>query len=161
MKNKLIILITLFSFMIAAEIKGYSIFNYDNNAFSVDRAYFQYTDDISDELFFKLRYDVGRDSDVEGDTKLSSYLKNAYVDWKIDDLGKLSMGLLSTNSYSVQEKTWGDRYIYKSAMELYDFSASDVINKLNVKELEKIFKFFGEEKDAKKNCKYYRKRKKI
>ena len=52
MKNKLIILITLFSFMIAAEIKGYSIFNYDNNAFSVDRAYFQYTDEISDELFF-------------------------------------------------------------------------------------------------------------
>ena len=113
MKNKLIILITLFSFMIAAEIKGYSIFNYDNNAFSVDRAYFQYTDDISDELFFKLRYDVGRDSDEEGDTKLSSYLKNAYVDWKIDDLGKLSMGLLSTNSYSVQEKTWGYRFISK------------------------------------------------
>ena len=29
---------------------------------------------------------VGRDSDEEGDTKLSSYLKNAYVDWKIDDI---------------------------------------------------------------------------
>ena len=122
MKNKLIILITLFSFMIAAEIKGYSIFNYDNNAFSVDRAYFQYTDEISDELFFKLRYDVGRDSDEEGDTKLSSYLKNAYVDWKIDDLGKLSMGLLSTNSYSVQEKTWGYRFISKSTVDKYKFT---------------------------------------
>ena len=31
-----------------------------------------------------------------------------------------------------------------------DFSASDVINKLSGKELEKIFKFFGEEKEAKK-----------
>ena len=34
-------------------------------------------------------------------------------------------------------------------MGINNFSASDVINKLNVKELEKIFKFFGEEKDAK------------
>ena len=35
-------------------------------------------------------------------------------------------------------------------MGLNDFSAKDVINKLNVKELEKILKFFGEEKEAKK-----------
>ena len=35
-------------------------------------------------------------------------------------------------------------------MGLNNFSAKDVINKLDAKELEKIFKFFGEEKDAKK-----------
>ena len=35
-------------------------------------------------------------------------------------------------------------------MGLNNFSAKDVINKLNVEELEKIFKFFGEEKEAKK-----------
>jgi len=35
-------------------------------------------------------------------------------------------------------------------MGLNDFSAKDVINKLDVIELEKIFKFFGEEKEAKK-----------
>ena len=35
-------------------------------------------------------------------------------------------------------------------MGLNDFSAKDVINKLDVIELEKIFKFFGEEKYAKK-----------
>ena len=35
-------------------------------------------------------------------------------------------------------------------MGLNDFSASDVINKLDEKELEKIFKFFGEEKESKK-----------
>ena len=33
---------------------------------------------------------------------------------------------------------------------LNDFSASDVVNKLDAKELEKIFKFFGDEKDAKR-----------
>ena len=35
-------------------------------------------------------------------------------------------------------------------MGLNDFSAQDVINKLSINELEKIFKFFGEEKEAKK-----------
>ena len=36
-------------------------------------------------------------------------------------------------------------------MGLNDFSAGDAINKLDAKELEKIFKFFGDEKEAKKN----------
>ena len=35
-------------------------------------------------------------------------------------------------------------------MGINDFSAQDVINKLDVLELEKIFKFFGDEKEAKK-----------
>ena len=35
-------------------------------------------------------------------------------------------------------------------MGLNDFSAEDAVNKLDSKELEKIFKFFGEEKEAKK-----------
>ena len=35
-------------------------------------------------------------------------------------------------------------------MGLNEFSAKDVIHKLNKNELEKIFKFFGDEKDSKK-----------
>ena len=35
-------------------------------------------------------------------------------------------------------------------MGINEFSASDVINKLDAIQLEKIFKFFGEEKEAKK-----------
>ncbi len=35
-------------------------------------------------------------------------------------------------------------------MGLNDFSASDAVNKLDAKELEKIFKFFGDEKEAKR-----------
>ena len=35
-------------------------------------------------------------------------------------------------------------------MGINEFSANDVINKLDAKELEKIFKFFGEEKEARK-----------
>ena len=46
-------------------------------------------------------------------------------------------------------------------MGLNDFSAKDVINKLEIKELEKIFKYFGEEKDAKKISKNIIKERKI
>ena len=35
-------------------------------------------------------------------------------------------------------------------MGLNDFSASDVVNKLDAQELEQIFKFFGDEREAKK-----------
>ncbi len=35
-------------------------------------------------------------------------------------------------------------------MGLNDFSANEAVNKLDIKELEKIFKFFGDEKEAKK-----------
>ena len=38
-------------------------------------------------------------------------------------------------------------------MGINDFSAKEVINKLDEKSLEKIFKFFGEEKEAKKIAK--------
>ena len=37
-------------------------------------------------------------------------------------------------------------------MGLNEFSAQEVINKLDTTELEKIFKFFGDEKRSKKNC---------
>ena len=40
-------------------------------------------------------------------------------------------------------------------MGINDFSAKDVINKLGLIELEKIFKFFGEEKEAKRIAKKY------
>ena len=126
MKNKMILitLIISLSIMTAGEFSGYSIFNYDNETFSVDRAYLQYTDDVADDLFFKLRYDVGRDNDTDGDTKLTSYLKNVYVDWKNGDNSKFSLGLISMNSFGVQEKTWGYRFIAKSPVDYHKFISS-------------------------------------
>ena len=49
-------------------------------------------------------------------------------------------------------------------MGLNNFSASEVVNNLNQKELELIFKIFGDEKDGKKIAKrivYERKKNKI
>ena len=107
--------------MIAGDIGGYTIFKYDNNAFEIDRVYFQYTDDLSDDLFLKIRYDVSRDG-IDGDGKFVAYLKNAYVDWSCKNGGLLSLGLIGTNSYGVQENNWGYRFIEKSPLDANKFT---------------------------------------
>ena len=123
MKNKLIVLLVALvcSFSIAGDFGGYSIFEYDNEAFDVNRVYLQYTDELNDDLFLKIRLDVGRisdsDEDSSEDSKLTAYLKNAYIDWDYQNVGKISMGLLSTNSYAIQESTWGYRFISKPPLD--------------------------------------------
>jgi len=133
--KKSIILVVFMSFaFMQGKIGGYAIFNYTGSTqqFDVDRSYFQYTNDISDDLFFKIRFDVGRSSDIldadsnnenddqfAADVKLSAYLKNVYVDWKCPTGGKLTIGLLGTNSYGIQETNWGYRFIGKSVLDQY------------------------------------------
>ncbi len=121
MRYFIIVLISVCSLM-QANIGGYAIFDYQNSegdqAFDVKRAYLQYTDDLSDDLFFKFRLDVGRDSDGNDD-KLSAYIKNVYVDWSCKCGGVLSMGLIGTNTYGAQENTWGYRFVEKSLLDRY------------------------------------------
>ncbi len=119
-KNIVLIILISFAFM-QGKIGGYAVFDYKGSTqqFDVDRAYLIYTKDVSDDLFFKFRLDIGRDTDTDGDTKLSAYLKNVYVDWKCKEFGKFSIGLISTNSFGVQEKNWGYRFISKSVIDLY------------------------------------------
>ena len=126
-KTSITSIIIFLSFIIAGDIGGYSIFEYSNKAFEINRVYFQYTDDLSDDLFLKIRYDVARDGvDATGaptkDGKFVAYLKNAYVDWSCKNGGLLSLGLIGTNSYGVQENTWGYRFIEKSSMDLRKFT---------------------------------------
>ncbi len=56
-------------------------------------------------------------------TQLVAYMKNAKVDWKTS-FGKLTLGLQGLNVFSVQEKTWGFRFLEKSPMDLHKFSSS-------------------------------------
>ena len=113
---KKIIVLTAFlmlSIIIAGDFGGYSIFEYSEDAFDIKRVYLKYSDNISDDLTFKLTYDVGRD---DNDRKLSSYLKHAYIDWN-KSIGTISLGLMGTNSYGTQEKTWGYRFVEKSPLD--------------------------------------------
>ena len=117
---KQLIMLMLFSFCyMQGTFGGYAIFDYENESgnarFDLKRAYLSYSNNISDDLFFKIRYDVGR----HADNRLTTFLKNAYVDYKCDNGDKLSMGLIGTNSYGVQEKNWGYRFIEKSVVDKY------------------------------------------
>ena len=77
---------------------------------------------MSDDIKFKVISDVGRSwSDPE--SRLNIFLKKAQVDYKTS-FGKVSMGLIGMNTYGVQEKNWGYRFIEQSAIDKYGFSST-------------------------------------
>ena len=140
----LIILITYISISIAADgkIGGVTYFNYTNaeeeSAFNFQRQYFGYGGDISDQVSFKILFDVGRTNNkllytwsvkendslkVTEDTRLVTYLKKAQINYK-SSLGIFNFGLIGMNTYNIQEKNWGYRFIEKSAIDKYGFSAT-------------------------------------
>ena len=53
--------------IIAGDFGGYSIFQYNDEAFDMKRVYLKYSNTISDDLSFKLTYDIGRDDLDAGD----------------------------------------------------------------------------------------------
>lgn len=123
----LILLSLLFTSLLAAgdwKINGDTYFDYhfvdvDNNAFQINRAYFSIQKNVSDQISYKFQTDVGSG----GATDYTVYLKNAKLDWKTD-FGKFTFGLQGMNMFSVQEATWGYRFIEKSAMDLNKYSSS-------------------------------------
>ncbi len=76
-------------------------------------------------------------------------IKNENIRGVIFDLG-YSYTQIKDPSKGLSFNTDGD---LNMQMGINDFSAKEAINKLSVKELENIFKFFGEEKEAKKIAK--------
>ena len=126
----LIILITYISISIAADgkIGGVTYFYYTNaeeeSAFNFQRQYFGYGGDISDQVSFKILFDVGRTNKNDGeDSRLVAFLKKAQFDYSTS-YGKISMGLIGMNTYNIQEKNWGYRFIEKSAIDKYRFSST-------------------------------------
>lgn len=91
----------------------------DNDAgFGLKRVYFTVSNKLADNLSFKLQTDVNYKESPK-----NVYLKNAKVDWKTN-AGKFTIGLQGMNVFSIQEKTWGYRFIDKSAMDRKKFSSS-------------------------------------
>jgi len=139
MKN-LIILLTCITISVAAEgqIGGVTYFDYtyteEQSAFNFNRQYFSYKSQAAENINYKIVFDVGRtnvgaaviEKDLSyksEDTRLVVFLKKAQIDYKTS-FGKVSMGLIGTNTYGVQEKNWGYRFIEKSAIDLYKYSST-------------------------------------
>ena len=130
--KKLVLLITIASLSFSdGKISGVTYFGYEDN-FSLSRVYFTYKKSISDDLSFKFQTDVGRiddselasEEEVDNDNRWMAFLKKAQLDWKVANQTKISMGMIGMNMLNVQEKTWGYRFLRKSAMDLYKFSAT-------------------------------------
>ena len=106
------------------KIGGVTYFDFssadDSTAFNFQRQYFGYGGDISDQVSFKILFDVGRNAP---NTRLSAYLKKAQINYK-SSLGNFNFGLIGMNTYAVQESNWGYRFIEKSAIDKNKFSAT-------------------------------------
>jgi len=97
----------------------------------------EFIDEFKDRLVFKNR----KFSQLE-----NLKLKNESIKAVVFDLG-YSQTQIKDPSKGLSFNSTGD---LNMKMGINEFSAKDVINKLEGRELEKIFKFFGEEKEAKK-----------
>jgi len=131
--KKVTILLSLFTFVFAynGSITGVTYFDYtrenDASAFNFNRQYFSYSIDMSNDAKFKVVFDVGRTNKATDelgnnieDTRLVTFLKKAQLDHKCE-WGMTNLGLIGTNTYGIQEKNWGYRFIEKSALDKNKF----------------------------------------
>jgi hypothetical protein len=126
--KQILLLIMSTTFLFSNGISGVAYFKFSDNAFSLSRTYFTYNNSISNELSFQFQTDIGQltdsDEDPAEDSRYSAYLKKAQLDWLVNSDMKISMGLIGMNMFNIQEKTWGNRFISKSAMDKNKYSSS-------------------------------------
>ena len=125
-KNLILLSIITFGFAYNGSITGVTYFDYtcenDASAFNFNRQYFNYAIEMSNDIKFKVVFDAGRTNELNvEDTRLIIFLKKAQLDYKTK-WGNTQLGLIGTNSYGVQEKNWGYRFIEKSAIDKNGFS---------------------------------------
>lgn len=93
----------------------------NTSAFELQRAYFGYSYNFSENFSTKIILDVG-DPGV-GKLQMTAYLKNAALVYKKDNF-TANFGLIGLYGYGIQEKHWGYRYLYKSFQDEHKFGFS-------------------------------------
>lgn len=95
------------------------------SAFAVDRAYFGYKYQLSQEFTVNLKLDIGSpNQNSQYDIlKRYAYFKNAELIYTKYNM-RLNFGLIDLYQFKVQEKFWGHRYIYKSFQDKHKFGSS-------------------------------------
>ena len=96
--------------------KVFTNFNHDNdkNEFELKRAYLGYSYKVNDNFLTKITFDVGNNSSGSAYT---AFLKIASLSWKPMSNTTLNMGMIGTKNFKFMEKSWGRRYIEKSALD--------------------------------------------
>ncbi len=136
--KKLLIVLSIIGFMFAeGKISGVTYFDFSatntKSAFNFERQYFGYGGEVSDQVSYKILFDVGRTNlgttldkkgkEISEDTRLVAFLKKAQVNYE-SSFGKFNFGLIGMNTYGVQESNWGYRFIEKSAIDKNKFSST-------------------------------------
>ena len=109
-------------------MKIYSNFNYDMSAdenenafkeFELKRAYLGYSYKIDEDFSTKITFDVGNN---ESGSAYTAFLKIASLKWNASNNLSLNIGMLGSKNFKFMEKTWGRRYIEKSAQDKYKWA---------------------------------------
>ena len=122
--KKILLVVSITGFMLAeGKIGGVTYFDYSStekaSGFNFQRQYFGYGGDVSDQVSYKILFDVGRtnvgaaviekDTSYKSeDTRLVVFLKKAQINYK-SSFGRFNFGLIGMNTYAVQESNWGYR----------------------------------------------------
>jgi len=88
----------------------------DQNSFNIRRTYLNIRGSLNDNLSYRVTSDASA-----ADSGYELFLKYALLDWqpqRFTDL-TLQFGMLSTNTFEVQKRTWGLRYLYKTIFNQY------------------------------------------
>lgn len=91
------------------------------SAFEVSRVYLGYKYSFNENISAKITYDIGKN---DAGSSHTAFLKIAQLDWKINSVFKLSLGMIAAKQFNDQEKIWGYRYIYKTLQDEYKFGSS-------------------------------------
>ena len=126
--KKAVILLLFSTFLFADSVVGGKVFfNHTTdlaeggiNAFNMKRAYLTYSDDVSEDVSYKMTYDMGENDAGSAHT---AFLKVAMMKWKTG-LGNVTIGMQGMNMFKTMENTWGHRFIAKMPMDTYGYSAS-------------------------------------
>jgi hypothetical protein len=86
------------------------------NSFNVRRAYLNFRGGLSDNLSYRITSDASA-----ADSGYELFLKYAFLDWRPHHFTELRLqfGMLPTNTFQVQKRTWGLRYLYKTIFNQY------------------------------------------
>ena len=124
MKKLITILVSLTIMIGQNKVGGLTYFDFtqseDESGFNFKRQYISVAGSSGEDMKYEVVMDVGRYGD---DNRLTAFLKKAQADYTTN-YGKISIGLIGMNTYGVQEKNWGYRFISKSAIDKNKFSAT-------------------------------------
>jgi len=118
------------AFKPSGKVTGKIFLNYHLNAtpdanqlssFEMNRAYFGYQYNFSENISAKILLDGTKKSDASSYTM---FVKNALVNWKASDQLKLAAGIIGQTQFNIQEKLFGYRYVFKSMQDLYKMEAT-------------------------------------